>query len=111
MLSPNGRKLRLLQLPDFRNEKLYVKYTIRADVVEENGEKYVILPRSKTFSTGTLDLLSYDEDYTLEEDVFREYKNQFLLALCKDYISEGNVNYSLYDYSSVVEIIKIKENL
>ena len=83
---------------------------IRVNVVYHNNQKCVLLPRYIVLTSGDIDLLSYDSEFGIEEDVFGNYKEAFREALIEDANSYKNGLYlmSLYDYESVADIIKMK---
>lgn len=78
--------------------------SIRANIINEDNTKYVLLPRYIESSGNKIDLL--DEESTLQpnEDVFGKHKKEFKDAFVKDY----NDLEGLFDYSKAIEIMKIK---
>ena len=76
----------------------------RADIIKENNDAFVLLPRYMKSNDAKVDLL--DEEVVLQpnEDVFGKHKNEFREAFRKEY----NELEGLFDYSKVIEIMKIK---
>ena len=80
--------------------------SIRSEVVIENGERCLLLPRYIISSTGGLDLLSDETNFFFDDDVFREYKDEFKDAFVKETTTSGSYLWGLYDYEKVVKIIE-----
>lgn len=78
--------------------------SVRAGIIKENDDTYVILPRYMKSNDAKVDLL--DEETVLQpnEDVFGKHKKEFKDAFRKEY----NELEGLFDYSKVIEIMKIK---
>lgn len=76
----------------------------RADIIKENNDAFVLLPRYMKSNDAKVDLL--DEEVVLQpnEDVFGKHKKEFREAFRKEY----NELEGLFDYSKVIEIMKIK---
>lgn len=78
----------------------------RIKVIEEETEKYVLLPRYVISNNEYLDLLSEETNLFFEEDVFRKYKKAFLSAMIKETnVIESFYVMALYDYNKVINII------
>lgn len=78
--------------------------SVRANVIKKNDDTYVLLPRYMKSNNAKVDLL--DEETVLQpnEDVFGKHKKEFREAFVKEY----NDLEGLFDYSKVIEIMKIK---
>lgn len=78
--------------------------SVRANVIKEKEDTYILLPRYMKSNGTKVDLL--DEEVVLQpnEDVFGKHKKEFRDAFRKEY----NELEGLFDYSKVIEIMKIK---
>jgi len=78
----------------------------RANLIDD----YMILPRyasSPTKESESLDLLDPNCDFSFIEDVYRDFKSQFLKAFVEDYfLDDGFYKYGLFDYSMIKDLIK-----
>lgn len=81
--------------------------TVRADILSVDNVKYVVLPRYVLDGKNKIDLLDENTNFIFEEDVFREYKADFLKAFFRLYDNNTKyMEYGLYKYSEVLKILK-----
>ena len=80
--------------------------TVRAALVDYNGEKCVRLPRYTLSADGKVDLLDENANLVGLDDVYKSQKAAFKAAEKTKADSDNVYEYYLFDYASVANIIK-----
>lgn len=83
--------------------------TIRSDIYSLDNNCCLLLPRYILNGSETIDLLDDSYSFITYEDVFREYKEDFLNFLfCDNYLTSKSYSYSLFLYNKVIDNIIFK---
>lgn len=79
--------------------------TVSSEIVFDNDQRYLLLPRYLIVNSEKIDLLSNEVES--DDDIYGDYKNQFKDAFFKEMDEKlSNYIYALYDYDKVSKIMQ-----